>query len=33
MRAGGWDWLAVSDASPDVLNAFLQRLVREASAR
>jgi anti-sigma factor RsiW len=30
-RAAGWDWLAVSDASPDVLNEFLQKLVREAA--
>lgn len=27
-REGGWDWLAVSDASPDVLNDFLQKLLR-----
>jgi anti-sigma factor RsiW len=32
VRQGGWDWLAVSDASPDVLNDFLQRLVRDAAA-
>ena len=25
---GGWDWLAVSDASPDVLNDFLHKLLR-----
>ena len=27
----GFDWLAVSDAGPDVLDAFLHRLVREAA--
>ena len=32
-RAGGWDWLAVSDASPDVLDALLQAIVRETSVR
>jgi len=31
MRADGWDWLAVSDASPDVLNAFLEQLLHKAS--
>lgn len=30
-RAGGWDWLAVSDAAPGVLDTFLQALVREAA--
>ena len=33
LHAAGWDWLAVSDASPDVVDAFLAKLVREASAR
>jgi anti-sigma factor RsiW len=28
----GMDWLAVSDVSPDVLSAFVQRLAREASS-
>ena len=28
-REGGWDWLVVSDASPDVLSDFLQKLLRE----
>jgi anti-sigma factor RsiW len=27
----GWDWLAVSDAGPEVLDAFLRQLVHEAS--
>jgi len=31
MQSAGWDWLAVSDAEPVVLNAFLAQLVREAS--
>ena len=30
-RGAGWDWLAVSDASPDVLDAFLTQLLREAA--
>jgi len=30
-RGAGWDWLAVSDAEPDVLNACLQKLLRESS--
>lgn len=30
-RGAGWDWLAVSDAAPDVLDACLQKLVREAA--
>ena len=30
-RGSGWDWLAVSDASPDVLTAFMQQLLREAA--
>jgi anti-sigma factor RsiW len=30
-RGAGFDWLAVSDAGPDVLNAFLQQLLREAA--
>jgi hypothetical protein len=30
-REGGWDWLVVSDASPDVLNDFLQKLLRETA--
>lgn len=30
-RANGWDWLAVSDAEPDILQDFLQKLVRAAS--
>jgi len=30
-RSPGWDWLAVSDASPDVLEAFLAHLLREAA--
>jgi anti-sigma factor RsiW len=30
-REAGWDWLAVSDASPDVLNDFVQKLLREAA--
>lgn len=30
-REGGWDWLAVSDASPDVLNDFLQKLLHETA--
>ena len=28
--AGGWDWVAVSDVSADVLTAFVQRLAHEA---
>jgi anti-sigma factor RsiW len=30
-RGAGWDWLAVSDASPDVLDAFLAELLRQAA--
>jgi anti-sigma factor RsiW len=30
-RGAGFDWLAVSDAGPDVLNAFLQQLLCEAA--
>lgn len=30
-HAGGWDWLAVSDTEPAVLNAFLAQLVAEAA--
>lgn len=30
-RAQGWDWLAVSDAEPDILEGFLRTLVRAAS--
>jgi anti-sigma factor RsiW len=30
-RGAGWDWLAVSDASPDILDAFLAQLLREAA--
>jgi anti-sigma factor RsiW len=29
-RGRGWDWLAVSDVSSDVLMAFVERLAREA---
>jgi hypothetical protein len=32
-RAAGWDWLAVSDASPDVLDTVLAKLVRAATAK
>jgi anti-sigma factor RsiW len=32
-RAAGWDWLAVSDASPDVLNGFVSQLVSAATAK
>lgn len=31
VNGAGWDWLAVSDAGPDVLDAFLRELVHEAS--
>ena len=30
-RGAGWDWLVVSDAEPAVLNACLQKLLRESS--
>jgi anti-sigma factor RsiW len=30
-RANGWDWLAVSDAEPDILEGFLHTLVRAAA--
>lgn len=32
-RAAGWDWIAVSDASPDVVDAFLAKLVLAAGAQ
>ena len=31
VNGAGWDWLAVSDAGPEVLDAFLRELVHEAS--
>jgi anti-sigma factor RsiW len=31
VNGAGWDWLAVSDAGPEVLDEFLAQLVREAS--
>ena len=31
-RSPGWDWLAVSDVSSEVLTAFVERLAREAPA-
>ena len=31
-QGAGWDWLAVSDVSSDVLTAFVERLAREAPA-
>jgi anti-sigma factor RsiW len=32
-HAAGWDWLAVSDAGPDVLDAVLAKLVDDAAAK
>ncbi|HEY6893057.1 MAG TPA: hypothetical protein VI258_02740, partial [Rhodanobacteraceae bacterium] len=31
-RSGDWDWLAVSDVTPDVLAAFVELLARTASS-